>query len=91
VLGLALEVGAPLERLGVDDHPQAGDRAPEGGDELAMGERADNVAAAKLVVVDAVEDQAAEFFRRWGFVDVPENPRRLFRRISDSRRTLDEQ
>jgi hypothetical protein len=40
--------------------------------------------------VDAIDDDAAAFYRRWGFIDVPENPRRLFRKISDIRRTLEQ-
>ncbi len=46
--------------------------------------------AARLVVVDAIDDRAAAFYRRWGFIDVPENPHRLFRKINDIRRSLDE-
>jgi hypothetical protein len=48
------------------------------------------VIAARLVVVDAIDDDAAEFYRRWGFISVPENPHRLFRKISDIRRSLDQ-
>jgi hypothetical protein len=44
--------------------------------------------AARLLVVDAIDDDAAAFYRRWGFVDVPENPRRLHRKVSDVRRSL---
>ncbi len=51
---------------------------------------ASDTAAARLVVVDAIDDDAAAFYRRWGFIDVPENPRRLFRKISDIRRTLEQ-
>jgi ribosomal protein S18 acetylase RimI-like enzyme len=50
---------------------------------------ASGAAAARLVVVDAIDDRAAAFYRRWGFIDVPENPHRLFRKISDIRRSLD--
>jgi ribosomal protein S18 acetylase RimI-like enzyme len=50
---------------------------------------ASDAAAARLVVVDAIDDRAAAFYRRWGFIDVPENPHRLFRKISDIRRSLD--
>jgi GNAT superfamily N-acetyltransferase len=55
---------------------------------LRLAVAASDTAAARLVVVDAIDDQAAAFYRRWGFIDVPENPRRLFRKISDVRRTL---
>jgi len=50
---------------------------------------ASDVAAARLVVVDATDDRAAAFYRRWGFVDMPENPLRLFRKISDIRRSME--
>lgn len=51
---------------------------------------ASDTAAARLVVVEAIDDDAAAFYRRWGFIDVPENPRRLFRKISDIRKTLEQ-
>lgn len=54
---------------------------------LRLAVAASDTAAARLVVVDAIDDQAAAFYRRWGFVDVPENPHRLFRKISDIRRS----
>jgi hypothetical protein len=41
------------------------------------------------VVVDAIDQQAAEFYRRWGFVEVEEHPPRLFRKIADIRRSLE--
>jgi GNAT superfamily N-acetyltransferase len=50
---------------------------------------ASDTVAARLVVVDAIDDDAAAFYRRWGFIDVPENPRRLFRKMSDIRKTLE--
>ena len=40
-------------------------------------------AAARLVVVDAIDDRAAAFYRRWGFIDTPEYPMRLYRKMSD--------
>ena len=49
---------------------------------------ASDVAAARLVIVDAIDEDAAHFYRRWGFIDVPENPLRLFRKIADIRRSL---
>lgn len=49
---------------------------------------ASDTAAARLVVVDAIDDQAAAFYRRWGFIEVPENPHRLYRKIADIRRSL---
>lgn len=56
---------------------------------LRRAVRASDVVAARLVVVEAIDDAAAAFYRRWGFIDVPENPRRLFRKISDIRRSLE--
>jgi ribosomal protein S18 acetylase RimI-like enzyme len=55
---------------------------------LRMAATASDAVAARLVVVDAIDDQAAAFYRRWGFIDVPENPHRLYRKITDIRRTL---
>jgi hypothetical protein len=49
---------------------------------------AGEVVAARLVAVDAIDEQAAAFCRRWGFVPVPEQPLKLYRRIKDIRRTL---
>jgi len=79
-----------IARLAVD-RPHQGQQL--GGRLLAEALRlavaASDSAAARLVVVDAIDDQAAAFYRRYGFIDVPENPRRLFRKISDIRRTLE--
>lgn len=55
---------------------------------LRLALTASDAAAARLVVVDAIDDAAAAFYRRWGFIDVPENPLRLFRKIDDIRRSL---
>ncbi|MGN6187772.1 MAG: GNAT family N-acetyltransferase [Conexibacter sp.] len=56
---------------------------------LRLAVTASDAAAARLVVVDAIDERAAAFYRKWGFVDVPENPLRLYRKISDVRRSLD--
>jgi GNAT superfamily N-acetyltransferase len=53
---------------------------------LRLAVRASDTVAARLVVVEAIDDSAADFYRRWGFIDVPDNPRRLFRKIADIRR-----
>lgn len=45
-------------------------------------------AVARLVVVDAIDDHAVGFYRRWGFTDTPDNPRRLYRTMSDVRASL---
>lgn len=55
---------------------------------LRMAVGASDAVAARLVVVDAIDEATAAFYRRWGFVDLPENPLRLHRKISDVRRSL---
>jgi ribosomal protein S18 acetylase RimI-like enzyme len=52
---------------------------------VAAGE----VAAARLIVVDAVNEEAAAFYERYGFVRAPEHPLRLYRRMKDVRASLD--
>lgn len=47
-------------------------------------------AAARLLLVDAVDARAGDFYRRWGFVETPLQPLRLYRRVSDIRASLDE-
>ena len=51
---------------------------------VAAGE----AAAARLVVVDAIDDGAVEFYRHHGFVVAPGHDRRLYRRIKDIRASL---
>ncbi|HXE44284.1 MAG TPA: GNAT family N-acetyltransferase [Conexibacter sp.] len=55
---------------------------------LRLAVTASDAAAARLVVVDAIDERAAAFYRKWGFIDAPENPLRLYRKISDIRRSL---
>jgi hypothetical protein len=45
-------------------------------------------AAARLVVVDAIDAPAAKFYERHGFVAAPEHPLRLYRRMKDIRASL---
>jgi GNAT superfamily N-acetyltransferase len=52
---------------------------------VAAGE----AAAARLVVVDAIDDAAVGFYQRHGFIAVPEHPRRLYRRMKDIRASLE--
>lgn len=52
---------------------------------VAAGE----VAAARLIVVDALDDGAAAFYERYGFVRTPEHRLRLYRRMKDVRASLD--
>ncbi len=53
---------------------------------LAAGE----AAAARLVVVDAIDEDAARFYERYGFVPAPEHRLRLYRRMKDIARSLDD-
>lgn len=46
---------------------------------------AGEAAAARLVVVDAIDEGAARFYAHHGFVAVPHHPLRLYRRIKDIR------
>jgi GNAT superfamily N-acetyltransferase len=49
---------------------------------------AGDAAAARLVVVDAIDDKAAAFYAHHGFVAAPEHPMRLYRRMKDIRASL---
>ena len=57
---------------------------------LRRGVAAGEVAAARLLVVDAINEDAARFYRRHGFVPVPEHPLRLYRRMKDIRASLEQ-
>ena len=50
---------------------------------------AGDAAAARLVVVDALDERAATFYRRHGFVEAPGHPLRLYRRMKDIRASLE--
>ena len=52
---------------------------------VAAGE----AAAARLVVVDAIDDAAVRFYERFGFIAAPDHPHRLYRRMKDIRASLD--
>ena len=49
---------------------------------------AGDAAAARLVVVDAIDDNAVGFYQRWGFIPAPDNPMRLYRKMSDIRASV---
>jgi ribosomal protein S18 acetylase RimI-like enzyme len=49
---------------------------------------AGEAAAARLVVVDAIDEDAVAFYERYGFVAAPEHDRRLYRRMKDLRSSL---
>ena len=50
---------------------------------------AGDAAAARMVVVDAIDENAARFYERYGFIAAPEHPLRLYRRMKDIARSLD--
>jgi GNAT superfamily N-acetyltransferase len=78
-----------IARLAVDHHYQRqrlGSRLLA--EALHRALAASDAAAARLVVVDAIDDNAAAFYRRWGFIDTPDNPHRLYRKMSDIRTSL---
>lgn len=79
-----------LARLAVDRREQG-----QGLGSLLLAEAlrrallAGEAAAARLVVVDAVDDATAAFYRRHGFVEAPGHPLRLYRRMKDIRASLE--
>ena len=79
-----------LARLAVDQ-PQQG----KGFDAMLLAEAlrkavaAGEVAAARLIVVDAVDEDVAAFYQRYGFFRASEHPLRPYRRIKDVRASLD--
>lgn len=58
-------------------------------DALSRAVQASDVAAARLVVVDAIDDAAASFYEHHGFLAVPGNPHRLVQKVSDIAAALD--
>jgi GNAT superfamily N-acetyltransferase len=79
-----------VARLAVDRAEQgAGLGAHLLADALRMGVSAGEAAAARLIVVDALDEQAAGFYRRHGFIAPLDDPLRLFRRMKDVRASLD--
>lgn len=79
-----------LARLAVDHREQG-----KGVGALLLAEAlhkavvAGEAAAARLVVVDAIDDAAVRFYERFGFIAAPEHPRRLYRRMKDVRASLE--
>jgi predicted N-acetyltransferase YhbS len=79
-----------LARLAVDQSQQGrGVGAMLLAEALRKAIAAGEVAAARLIVVDDVDEDAAAFYQRYGFVRTPENPLRLYRRMKDVRASLD--
>jgi len=52
-------------------------------DALTRARAAADIAAARLVVVDAVDPAAAGFYRHHGFQPIPGNPNRLVQKVSE--------
>jgi GNAT superfamily N-acetyltransferase len=52
-------------------------------DALSRSVQASEIAAARVVVVDAIDDPAAAFYEHHGSVAVPGNPYRLVQKIGD--------
>jgi predicted N-acetyltransferase YhbS len=79
-----------LARLAVDQSEQGkGVGAMLLAEALRKAVAAGEVAAARLIVVDAVDDSAAAFYQHYGFIRTPENPLRFYRRMKDVRASLD--
>lgn len=57
-------------------------------DALTRACSAADIAAARVVVVDAINERAALFYRHHGFVPVPDNPHRLVQKIADIKAAL---
>jgi GNAT superfamily N-acetyltransferase len=51
-------------------------------DALSRAAAANRQAAARLVVVDAVDERAASFYEHFGFEPIPGNPARLVQKLS---------
>lgn len=78
-----------IARLAVDHrHQRRGLGSRLLAEALRRALSASDAAAARLVVVDATDERAAAFYRRWGFIEVPENPLRLYRKMTDIRRSF---
>ncbi len=79
-----------LVRLAVDQSQQGrGVGAMLLAEALRKAVAAGEVAAARLIVVHAVDENAAAFYQRYGFVRAPENALQFYRRMKDVRASLD--
>ena len=79
-----------LARLAVDQSEQGrGVGATLLAEALRKAVAAGEAAAARLVVVDAIDEGAAAFYERYGFIRAPEHPLRLYLRTKDVRASLD--
>lgn len=57
-------------------------------DALSRACAAADIAAARVVVVDAIDDRAAAFYVHHGFTPIPGDPHRLVQKMSDIHRAL---
>lgn len=81
-----------LARLAVDEREQGkGLGALILADALRKAVVAGEAAAARRIVVDAIDQAAVRFYERHGFVPAPEHPFRLYRRMKDIRMSLDKE
>ena len=58
-------------------------------DALTRARAAADIAAARLVVVDAITSEAGAFYQHHGFTAIPDNPNRLIQKMSDIASALD--
>lgn len=58
-------------------------------DALSRAVAANQQAAARLVVVDAINDEAVSFYRHYGFVPIPNNPYRVVQKMSSIEAALE--
>jgi len=80
-----------LARLAVDrGHQGRGVGGALLAEALRKAVAAGDAAAARLVVVDAIDDTAARFYERHGFLRIPEHSLRLYRGMKDIVRSLEE-
>lgn len=79
-----------LSRLAVDRRsPGSGYGTLLLAEALRKAVAAGDAAAARLVVVDAIDDDAVRFYERCGFVPAPDHTHRLYRRMKDIRASID--
>jgi predicted N-acetyltransferase YhbS len=79
-----------LARLAIDRRDQGkGVGALLLAEALRKAVDAGEAAAARLLVVDAIDDDAIHFYERFGFIAAPEQPLRLYRRMKDVRASLE--
>ena len=58
-------------------------------DALTRVRSASDIAAARLVVVDAISEEVASFYQHHGFTPIPNNPNRLVQKLSNIAAALD--